>query len=85
MRELSSSEASVARLKGILEMGSDDLFLKAHAHVTDRGYGRAQQHVDVTTGGASIAEILRKGRDRVARMKAEADARALCVLPEVSP
>lgn len=76
MRELANDEVAVANLRYILTTaGPHEDFLKALAHVTDRGYGKAQQHVDVTTSGQSIAEILRKGRDRVARMKAESEAR----------
>ena len=63
-----------SKLRALLEYDDvpPDIFLKALAYVTDRGNGRAQAHVDVTTSGPSIADILRKGRDRVARMKAEA-------------
>ena len=48
-----------------------DTYLKALAFATDRGYGKAQQHVDVTTNGRSIADILRKGRERAAKVAAD--------------
>ena len=84
MRQLASREETLERLdqilSGTLTFEKDtgeviripvdsDTYLKALAFVADRGYGKAQAHIDVTTGGESIADILRKGRDRVARMR----------------
>lgn len=73
MQRLAASPRAIEKLRALLEDDDvpHDTFLKALAHATDRGFGKTQQHVDVTTSGPSIAEILRKGRDRVARMRAE--------------
>lgn len=77
MRELASRDESLVRLAGILKGTAaytdgdgrqvvipvdSDTYLKALAFVTDRGYGKSQQHVDVTTGGETLS------RDSVARM-----------------
>lgn len=77
MRELASSPEAIDRLRDILSgyleyedaegrmvriPVDNDTFLKAHAHATDRGYGKAQQHLDVTTGGESLT------RDQIATM-----------------
>jgi hypothetical protein len=77
MRQLASKDETIARLRDILsgaipmerEDGStvdvpvdSDTYLKALAFVTDRGYGKAQQHLDVTSGGESLT------RDQIAAM-----------------
>ncbi len=84
MRSLASRDDHLARLREILggripvtingETAmvpvDSDTYLKALAFATDRGYGKAQQHVDVTSAGASISDLLRKGRERVAKRDA---------------
>jgi hypothetical protein len=77
MRSLASSNAVLSTLADILTDKDHPSWMKAFAYCADRGFGKATQPVEVTTSGQSISEILRKGRDRVARMKAEAEERAL--------
>jgi hypothetical protein len=76
MRDLASRAETVERLTRILTGGVEveidgkpvvmpvdsDTFLKALAFVTDRGYGKAQQHLDVTSDGQSLT------RDQIAGM-----------------
>ena len=77
MRALASSEEVLSALSAILSDKDHPGFIKAFTYCADRGYGRPTQSIEVTSQGASIAEILRKGRDRVARMKAEAEGTVL--------
>jgi len=76
MRALASSEGVLGTLADILADKDHPSWLRAFAYCADRGYGRATQHVDFTTSGPSIADILRQGRDRVARMRAASEATA---------
>ena len=70
MRSLASSEEVLTALSAILSNKDHPAFMKAFAYVADRGYGRPTQPVEMTTGSSeSIADILRKGRERVARMR----------------
>ena len=70
MRALASSEEVLSALGAILSDKDHPSFIKAFTYCADRAYGRATQPVEMTNGsGESIAEILRKGRDRVARMR----------------
>lgn len=65
MRQLASSSLVLARLQDILAGPTEhDVFLKALTFVTDRGYGRAQQHVDVTSDGQALT------REHLATMNA---------------
>ncbi len=82
MRELASRDESLVRLAGILKGTlkytdgdgkkvvipvDSDTYLKALAFASDRGYGKAQQSIDVTSGGKPIADVLKKARERVAQ------------------
>ena len=73
MQRLAASSRAIEKLRALLEDDDvpHDTFLKALAYATERMFGKAQSHIDVMASGPSIAEILRKGRDRVARMRAE--------------
>jgi hypothetical protein len=54
MRELASDPDVVGNLAAILKDGTHPDFLKAWEKVSDRGYGKAQQHMDVTSNGQAI-------------------------------
>ena len=69
MRALASSDEVLSALRTILSDQDHPAFIKAFTYCADRAYGKATQPVEMTTSGESIADILRKGRDRVARMR----------------
>ena len=69
MRALASAEAVLAALTAILADHHHEHFIKALTFAADRGYGRPTQPIDVTSNGRSLADLLREGRDRVARMR----------------
>lgn len=73
MRALANSDAVHAALVAILTDKDHPHFVKELTFCADRGYGRPTMPVDVTTNGESLADVLRKGRDRVARMRAALD------------
>lgn len=68
MRALASSPKAIERLRKLTDDSDPDIFLKALTFAADRGYGKAQQHIDVTTGGESLSDVLRRGRERVAKL-----------------
>lgn len=74
MRSLASEDATIRELKKILKNGNHEHFIKALTFCADRGYGKPVQPVDVTSDGKSLADVLREGRDRVARMRNAPDA-----------
>lgn len=69
MRSLASADETMKALTKILKNGNHPMFMRALEYVTDRGYGKATQPIDVTSDGKSLADVLREGRDRVARMR----------------
>lgn len=70
MRALASSDEVYAALAAILKDRNHEHFIRALTFCADRGFGRPTQPIDVTSNGETLADILRKGRDRVAQMKA---------------
>ena len=69
MRALASDEDTIAELRKILKDRNHEHFIKALTFCADRGYGKPVQPVDVISDGKSLADVLREGRDRVARMR----------------
>ena len=69
MRALASDEETIAELRKILKDRNHEHFIKALTFCADRGYGKPAQPIDVTSNGKSLADVLREGRDRVARMR----------------
>jgi hypothetical protein len=89
MRSLVSREETVTRLEQILSgkvryiddegreafaFVDSDTFLKALQYATDRGYGKAQQHLDVTSNGESLTREQIAGMS-VQQLRAEIAAR----------
>ena len=68
MRALASADDVLAALRAILTDHMHPHFMHAFKYVADRGYGKPQVHIDVTSSGRSLADVLTEGRDRVARM-----------------
>jgi hypothetical protein len=71
MRSLTSAEATIRELAKILKDGSHEHFIKALTFCADRGYGKPVQPVDVTSNGESIADVLKRAREREKRMREE--------------
>lgn len=58
---MASDDAVLARLRDILFHCPDvDRFLKAHAHATDHGYGKATQPITQTRDDVGELDELRK-------------------------
>jgi hypothetical protein len=74
MRALASSDAVHAALAAILSDKNHEHFIRALTFCADRGFGRPTQPIDLTSNGESLADILRRGRERIARMRNAHDA-----------
>lgn len=57
MAAIASGDKQLKALEEIAKDKGHPDFLKALAFAADRGYGKAQQHVDVTTGGQPITVV----------------------------
>ena len=71
MRALASADDVLAALRAILADHMHPHFMHAFKYTADRGYGKPQVHIDVTSDGRSLADVLNEGRARVARMRAD--------------
>ena len=71
MRALASADDVLAALRTILTDHMHPHFMHAFKYTADRGYGKPQVHIDVTSDGRSLADVLNEGRARVARMRAD--------------
>ena len=69
MRVLASADDVLAALRAILTDHLHPHFMHAFKYAADRGYGKPQVHIDVTSSGRSLADVLHEGRDRIARMR----------------
>lgn len=68
-----SREASIRRLDKMLASEDDEVFLKAWKECADRGFGKAPQSLDVTSGGQPLLDALTR-RSRILALLASADA-----------
>ena len=70
MRTLASHEDVLAAVRAVLADHTHPHFIAAFKYMADRGYGKPQVHIDVTSEGASITEILHAARLRAANRDA---------------